>query len=129
MSVLKTYGLDIVSHKPSYTYHLVGNRIEGTCDGIDAVRQAIELALSTERWKYPIFSDDYGIEWEELIGKSKEYIEADIEQRITEALLEDDRILEVKEFSTEFHGDELKVVCVAVTVFGNITVEKRFTDD
>ena len=126
MSVLKTYGSS-TDFKPSRTYRLTGDSISGKCDGKEAVMQAIDLALSTERWRYPIYSNDYGTELEHLIGKPRAYIEADIKRCITEALLEDDRISEVKDFSVSFSGDVVKVSCVAVSVFGDISLERSVT--
>ena len=67
MSVLKTYP-DGTTTAPSKTFRIHGGRIEGTIDGLDAVRQSIELILTTERFLWPIFSSDYGAELEELIG-------------------------------------------------------------
>ena len=71
MSVLKTYGSDTTSRKPSKTYRIVGDRIEGFCDGKQAVMQAIDLMLNTERWRHLIYSGDYGVELEELLGQSR----------------------------------------------------------
>lgn len=127
MSVLKTYGSDTTSFKPSKTYRLTGDRVEGKTDGKAAMLQAIDLMISTERWRYLIYSGDYGIELEELFGKSRPYVEADVERRITESLLEDDRISEVKDFTISFEGDTAKVTCTAVTIFGSVDVERSVT--
>lgn len=123
MSVLKTYG-DATGFKPSKTYRLTGDRVEGKTDGKEAMLQAIDLALSTERWRYLIYSGDYGAELEELFGKSRPYAAADLERRITEALLEDDRITSVEDFQISFAGDIATVICTAVTIFGNVNVER-----
>ncbi len=124
MSVLKTYGDDTASFKPSKTYRLTGDRVEGKTDGKAAMLQAIDLALSTERWRYLIYSGDYGIELDELFGKSRPYVAADLERRITEALLEDDRITAVENFQISFSGDAATVTCTAATIFGDINVER-----
>lgn len=123
MSVLKTYG-DATGFKPSKTYRLTGDRVDGKTDGKSAMLQAIDLALSTERWRYLIYSGDYGVELEELFGKSRPYVAADLERRIAEALLEDDRITAVEDFQISFSGDTATVTCTAVTIFGNVTVER-----
>lgn len=126
MSVLKTYGADI-GFKPSKTYQLINGRIEGKIDGLKAAAQAVELALNTERFAYPVYSWDYGVEWSTLIGKDREYVEADIRRRIQEALLEDDRVLAVTDFSTEFEREHLKVKFTAVTSFGSLDMERGIT--
>ena len=127
MSVLKTYGNDTTSFKPSKTYRLTGGRVEGKTDGKTAMLQDIDLALSTERWRYLIYSGDYGMELDELFGKSRPYVVADMERRITEALLEDDRITAVENFEISFSGDTATVCCTAVTTFGDVSIERGVT--
>ena len=125
MSVLKTYA-DQTGYHPSKTFRIHGGRIEGIIDGLDAVRQSAELILTTERYAWEIFSTDYGVELEELIGERRPaYIEADIERRITEALMEDDRITEVKDFSLEFDRESAHIKLMIVTDFGEIPLERR----
>ncbi|HWP50746.1 MAG TPA: DUF2634 domain-containing protein [Clostridia bacterium] len=124
MSVLKTYGDDITSFKPSKTYRLTGDRVEGKADGKAAMQQAIDLVLSTERWRHLIYSGDYGMELDELFGKSRPYVAADLERRIREALLEDDRITAVENFEISFSGDTATASCTAVTLFGDVNIER-----
>ena len=84
----------------SYTYAIVipKGRIRGKCDGEDAVKQAIYKILNTERYDYPVYSDDYGIEIKDLIGMPDDYCMSELERRIKEALLRDDRIDDVSDF-------------------------------
>lgn len=124
MSVLKTYP-DGTTTAPSKTFHIRDGRIEGTIDGLDAVRQSIELILTTERFLWPIFSSDYGVELEELIGERRPgYVGADVERRISDALLEDDRITGVKDFTLAFGNESAHVSLTAVTSFGETAVER-----
>lgn len=106
MSVLKTYGesADDDFH-PSKTWGIVGNRMRGYVDGLDAIMQAADLMLSTERWECPIYSDDIGMETRDLIGKPREFVQGDLERRISECLVEDDRITGISDFSLTFSGD------------------------
>lgn len=99
MSVLKTYGDDTDSFHPSKTWRLSGNRLQGMIDGREAAAQAADLALSTERFFYDIFSYDYGVELADLIGQDREYGKADLQRRIEEALGEDDRITGISDFT------------------------------
>lgn len=124
MSVLKTYGSDTTSRKPSKTYRIVGDRIEGFCDGKQAVMQAIDLMLNTERWRHLIYSGDYGVELEELFGQSRGYLEADMERRFSEALAEDDRITGIRDFAMSFEGDRAVISFIAETVFGDAAIER-----
>lgn len=121
MSVLKTYGTETgdVFH-PSRTYKIDGDRIQGVIDGIEAVRQAVDLTLSIERFEYPIYSWDYATETKDLIGKSREYVQGDLERRIAEALAEDDRVTGISDFTVSFSGETATATFTVNTVFGNI---------
>lgn len=125
MSVLKTYGENLAGLKPSQTYRLTNNRIEGKVDGKNAISQAIDLMLSTERWRHLIYSGDYGVELEELFGKSRGYLEADMERCFSEALAEDERIEGIHDFAMTFSGDEANISMTVMTAFGDVSVERR----
>lgn len=90
-----------VTSYPTKTYAIADGRIKGYTDGLEAMKQAIYLILSTERFHYIIYSYNYGIEIDELFGKSFEYVCSVIKQRISEALIVDDRITRVYNFSFE----------------------------
>ncbi len=124
MSVLKTYGEDAAGLKPSRTYRLTNSRVEGKTDGKNAVSQAIDLMLSAERWRHLIYSGDYGVELEELFGKSRGYLQADMERRFSEALAEDDRIKGIEDFQMVFSGDQANISFTVITLFGDVTVER-----
>ena len=94
----------------------------GIIDQIQAVEQAVYLILTTERYQWLIFSWNYGVELHNLIGKDPEYCIPEIERRIREALLQDDRITAVENF--QFEITEKKKVLTTFTVisiFGGIT--------
>lgn len=124
MSVLKTYGDDADSFHPSKTWRLSGNRLQGMIDGIDAVAQAVDLMLSTERFYYDIFSFDYGVELADLIGKDRSFVRADIQRRIEEALSEDDRITGISDFEISFDREAAIVSFTVNTIFGDIFEER-----
>lgn len=89
-----------VVEQPSRTYRLdIGNnRMLGKVDGLEAMKQAIYLRLSTERDDYLIYSEDYGIQLEDLVGEADAYVLPVLQRRITEALLRDERVLGVDDF-------------------------------
>lgn len=107
---------------PSYTYYIDfdRNRIIGTVDDIEAIKQAIYLILQTERYESLIYNFYYGTEFDSLIGKSRELITSELERRIREALLEDDRIVRVTDFTIEFTSDKAIVEFTVNTIFGDI---------
>lgn len=124
MSVLKTYGDDTEGFKPSRTYRLSGKRISGFVDGREAVGQAIDLLLSTERFVHQIYSSDYGVELADLMGKPRTLVTGDIERRVREALAQDNRIKDIKNFNISFAGENMLVSFDAVTDFGDIPIER-----
>lgn len=112
---------------PTRTYALdwERGRIQGHADGADAMKQAIYLMLSTERYQYPVYSWNYGVELVELFGKPQSYVLPELKRRITEALRQDDRITGVDEFSFETERGKVHATFTVHTVFGEMEVEKE----
>ena len=109
----------------NYMMHIDRNRISGFCDKADAVKQAIYKILNTERYEYIIYSWNYGIQLIDLYGEPVTYVCPELERRITESLLTDDRINLCENF--EFDTSQKGVVVVtftARTIFGDVDVEK-----
>nr|DAW70389.1 MAG TPA: Protein of unknown function (DUF2634) [Caudoviricetes sp.] len=117
-----------VKELPTKTHRMElyeGNYILGFVDSLKAMEQAIYKILRTERYKYIIYSWIYGIELEDLFGMPVEYCVVELERRISEALLQDNRITAVNgfEFDTESErGTVLVKKFVAETVFGEIQI-------
>ena len=95
--------------------------ITGTIDQIQAVEQAVFLILTTERYQWLIFSWDYGVELQNLIGKDPEYCIPEIERRIREALLQDGRITAVENFQFELNKRKVLTTFTVISIFGEIT--------
>lgn len=129
MSVLKTYR-SLNGRPTTRTYQLdlenkrLGRRI---AENAEAMNQAIFILLSVERFDYKIHSYDYGVELEELIGKRRGYVEADIRRRLNEALMQDDRITGTTDFRFSTDRESVTVEFTVQTIFGNIPIERRFT--
>ena len=79
------------------TYKLTNLR--NFIDSREAVKQAVTKILNTERFKYPIYSSDYGVELDDLFGMDCDYVCVELERRISEALLVDNRIDAVTDFN------------------------------
>lgn len=112
----------------NYKMHMQDKIISGTCDGVEALKQVIYKILNTERYKYPIYSWNYGVELSDLVGEPISYVCAEAERRITEALTQDDRIDGVSDFEFDT-SNKHEVVCTFVvhTIFGDITSQKGVT--
>jgi len=93
----------------SKTYKLTENRITGFVDGLDAIKQAVFKILQTERYEKLIYSFNYGSEFRNLLGKSKDYVENDVKRVINEALTTDVRILSVSDFTIEYKENEMLI--------------------
>jgi hypothetical protein len=114
--------------QPTDAYKLNGEtgRVCGYVEGLEAMKQAIYKILLTERYQYIIYSWDYGIETLDLYGEPATYVCPELERRISEALLMDERIESVSDF--EFDTSKKGVVHVAFTVhtiFGDAEVERE----
>lgn len=113
------------STEPSNTFFIdfEKGRISGFVDEKEAVKQAIMLILNTERYKFLIYSWNYGIELEELIGTHPDIVEDEVERLISEALLQDDRITAVYDFEFSRNRDTLLVNFKVDSIYGDIGIE------
>lgn len=107
------------------TYKLYEDKIQGSIDGIEALQQAIVKILSTEKYEYPIYSFDYGVEWKKLVGKNLDYVKIEFKRLVKEALLNDDRVESVKNFVFENEGDELICFFDVVSIYGEFSLKKE----
>lgn len=110
----------------NYKMHIEKNIVHGVCDGQEAMLQVIYKILNTERYLYPIYSWNYGLELRDLFGEPVSFVCAELKRRITEALMQDDRVKNVTDFEFDT-GKRHEVVCafVAHTIFGELKVEKE----
>lgn len=99
--------------EPSYTHKLDGENVRWYVDELDAYKQAVYKIINTERYDYIIYSWDYGIELKDLIGQHKFYVIPELERRITEAIMQDDRTISVDSF--EFDDSKRGVISVTFT--------------
>lgn len=116
-----------ITKQPSKTFKLdmTNNRITGTVDGLEAVKQAAYCALQTERFDWLIYSWNYGVELKELFGKPMGLVKSKLKKRIREALMQDDRIQGVDAFSFQTEGRKLWVSFEIHTAMGTIDMEKE----
>lgn len=108
-----------------YKMHIEKDVINGFCDELEAMRQVIYKILNTERYQYLIYSSDYGIELIDLYGEPVTYVCPELQRRITEALLQDDRIESVDNFTFDLSEPRTVYVKFLVhTIFGDVEEEK-----
>lgn len=110
--------------QPSFTWKLEyedDSQIRWYCDERRAVEQAVFKIMNTERFNYPIYSWNYGIELADLYGQPIPYVYAEIQRRIEEALSTDDRIDKVKNFNFSHNGGDVIVTFDVITAYGVLT--------
>ena len=109
----------------NYKMNIDDEIIINKCDELEAMKQVIYKILNTERYQYLIYSWNYGIELADLFGEPVFYVVPELEGRITEALLQDDRIESVTDF--EFDTSKRGTVACTFTVntiFGEVEAER-----
>lgn len=111
--------------QPSRTWRLdfERGRVTGAIDGLDAVRQSVSKIVQTERFRYLIYDADYGIELDGLIGRDPVFVQSELRRRITEALMQDDRIESVTDFQIDITGDTATIQFTVVSSFGSFQEE------
>lgn len=116
--------------EPTLTFKVENGRIRGKVDEKQAMIQAVDKILRTERLVYPIYSDQYGNDLNDLIGKDMGYAKVEAERMIKEALLADDRVVDVDiDEVTEISRDTLEIKGTCVTVYGNINIDSEVSVD
>lgn len=111
---------------PSLTWKINKEQAEvrGMVDEREAMKQAVDKILQTERYRYAIYDWNYGVELEELYGKNVTYVIPEMKKRIEEALLADDRVTAVTDFSFQQEKGNVTVTFMVHTIFGEITAER-----
>ena len=115
-----------IEEQPTLTYKLdyEKNRIIGKTDELAAMKQLVYLILNTERYQYLIYSWNYGVEFQDLIGQPKSFVLPELERRITDALMQDDRITTVSDFSFETNRHSVTAYFTVNTIFGDLETER-----
>ena len=89
--------------------------------GLDAVKQAVWIALGVQRYAWQIYSPNFGDEIASLIGKPSGLVFAEVPRMIREALSIDDRITSVDAFSLTQTGDALAINFTVHSVYGDFS--------
>ena len=134
MAVLPTSSINIIGGvnfqtQPSLSWYInkETNRIEGTVDGQAAVRQAVEIILNVERFRWQIYRPYSGMEWDELIGQDPGYVGAELQRRVIDALTVDDRVTGISGYDYTASGGKLRATFTVNTVYGSFQEEQEAT--
>lgn len=108
----------------SFKLNISKNTVGGFVDDLEAVKQAIYLILSIQRYENIIYSWNYGIELVDLIGQPISFVLPELKRRITEALIQDSRISAVSNFSFENIKGKVHTTFTVSTIFGDVETGK-----
>lgn len=114
------------SVQSSKTYKLdsFNGRITRKIDELESIKQAVFKILQTERFENVIYDANYGVELIGFIGKPKDFVKNDIERTIKDAILADERILNIESFNIiDENKDKLEIEFKVNSIFGNIDFE------
>lgn len=112
----------VFQDQPSLTWIAdpVTNRLRGRGDNWEAVRQAVEVIVHVERFKWQIYTPNFGTDYDGLLGTEPGYAASELRRRLEDAFLPDDRILGIKDYAYTFRDVSLTVTFTALTVFGDV---------
>ena len=88
-----------------------------------AIRQSVFCMLNTQRYNSEIYSNDYGFEYQDLIGQDVDYICAVLPSRIKEALTMDDRIEDITDFDISVKNKSVFAKFTVVTADEDVEID------
>lgn len=115
----------VIAAQPSKTWIIDRSTLQVAYmdEGLEAVRQAVEIALNVERFRWQIYNTNFGAELSELVGDDEAYIEAELPRMVEDALSPDNRVVSVDNYTFSRSGDALTVSFSVHTVFGDLEEE------
>ena len=113
----------VVASQPSKTWIIDRNtmQVSSMDKGLEAVRQAVEIALNVERYRWTIYSTNFGSELNDLVGEDEAYIIAEIPRLVEGALSPDNRVVSVDNYVFQKTDTNSMTVSFTVhTVYGDL---------
>lgn len=110
-----------------FDYDFIHNKLkDNLVYGKDAIKVWIYKALLTKRYKYLIYTWDYGHEIEDLVGKNYNHdlISAEMKRFVEECLSINPYILSVDNFECKFEGKKLSCDFTVHTQFGEVIINE-----
>lgn len=112
----------VFENYPSKTWYVnpTTKQISGMVDGYQAIVQAVEILFSVERFWWQIYSPNFGVQWQGLIGLNPGFVGLEIQRRAKDAIKPDSRLLDIADFSYTVNGDSLTAQFTVKTVYGDV---------
>ncbi len=85
----------------------------------------MEIIVNVERFRWQIYTPNFGVELDGLLGRDPGYAASELQRRLADAFLPDSRLLGISSFSYTFNSGILTAAVTVDTVFGPVdtTVE------
>lgn len=95
-----------------------------TVTGRDAIRAWVWKALMTERFRYALYSWNYGSELDRYVGKAltQEYLNTDVRLALEDCLLINEEIKGIRDYSARMDGDTLHISFTVETDYGDVQI-------
>lgn len=119
---LDTTGAKAESDK-AFAIDFDNKTIDGMIEGREALMQAIRMALMTQRYKYPVFSHDYGTDFEGVFNEGYLKAMGKAKNAIYDSLIYDSRIKSIDDFEFERKGTKMIIRFTVLSVYGSIKYE------
>ena len=115
----------VLTSRPSKTWIIDRSAMQvGYMDeSLEAVRQAVEIALNVDRFRWQIYNTNFGNELKDLIGDDADYIQSEFPRMVDDALSVDDRVIDTTDYIFTVNGDSMAVSFTVNTVFGALAEE------
>lgn len=98
-------------------------RVVGSIDGLEAVRQAVLKIIQTGRFVHLVYSADYGGGFASLVGRNPLLVQTELRRQIREALIQDDRIADVRDINVDIVGDTATINFTVISAYGSFQEE------
>lgn len=113
----------VITAQPSKTWIIDRDamQVSRMDEGLESVRQAVEIALNVERYRWTIYDANFGSELDGLAGEDEAYIVAELPRMVEDALSPDSRVIAVDNYVfTRLDSTSMRVTFTVHTVYGDI---------
>lgn len=113
----------VITAQPSKTWIIDRDamQVSRMDEGLEAVRQSVEIALNVERYRWTIYNANFGSELDGLAGEDEAYIIAELPRMVEDALSPDSRVIAVDNYVfTRLDSTSMRVTFTVHTVYGDI---------
>lgn len=110
------YGIDFK------TGQLTGKKVTGK----EAVKVWIWLCLHCQRFRYPIYSWEYGVDIESYIGETvdQEFLDTDLKKEIQDAIYVNPYISDMQDWNATKERSKVHITFTAITDFGEVEIDE-----